>query len=381
MELQVKIGADQQKLQESIARMKEQFRNMNTSMGGSFAAAQSANSRYGNIMQSGAPAHGGFDKFQKELAELSPALGSAASGLAHLTAPLAAVAATLGLMGTAIHEIVGAMKQSAMDLRTGRITGMSGMMARRWREAAGAAGVDEGSASMMVSRLNTQVGAFNMGDKTAQGLFGELGINPSEMSVDDLLMAVKQKMGGITDPAKRARLSKGLMGRGAFESTELLSKLEFAGDADTGYGAAMADAAAGVKAMKKKKRVFEEMFEEFFTRAAGAAMTVLGISKRPGELKSGIAGAEEDTHAEKEEKAKSAARVVLETIKLGNKAKKEGGDNGKSPFAFNADSMAQAGLFTGSALLFNPNLTVQRDQLEVLKRIDDNTKRTRSIFQ
>jgi hypothetical protein len=41
--------------------------------------------------------------------------------------------------------------------------------------------------------------------------------------------------------------------------------------------------------------------------------------------------------------------------------------------AFQADQMAQAGLYSGSSLLFNPNLTIQQQQLDALQQISNNT--------
>lgn len=61
-------------------------------------------------------------------------------------------------------------------------------------------------------------------------------------------------------------------------------------------------------------------------------------------------------------------------------AKKQRDSKGSSPFAFSADQLAQAGLFTGSALLMNPNLTVAREQLDVLRKIEANTANSKSPF-
>jgi hypothetical protein len=385
MELIVKIGADQQGLQQTIERLKSQFKNMNTSMPGSWGGQQQAQSRYGNIFNSTA-GNSNFDKFKEDLNKLSPAVGGVVEKLSGLIGPIAGVSAVLGVMGAAVHGLVSSMQQANSDIRTGRVTGMSGLMSRRWRQAATAAGIDEGSAATMVSKLNTQVGAFNAGDSGAQKLFGELGINPSNMSVDDLLVSVKGKRGGMKDPAARARLSKGLFGKGAFESTELLAKLETPGLADT-EGIDMTKASAMAMKWKKLKRGVSDAAEMIITKAAAAVYDLTGGEKLS-TLSSGIAGAEDAVSIEAKA-AKPAGRSKLETVyrwrdgSVHNtrepKDKMTGGQS-SNPGMFENDSLSRAGLFTGSSLLFNPNFTVFRDQLEVLRKIEAHTARARSPF-
>lgn len=95
-------------------------------------------------------------------------------------------------------------------------------------------------------------------------------------------------------------------------------------------------------------------------------------------LESGIAGAEDVFDPEeKEKKEKKDNRPTLFRVtKDSLKTSKESSD----PYAFKADMLAQAGLFAGSSLLFNPNLTVQREQLEVLRSIDRPVAGMKSPF-
>lgn len=374
MELIVKIGADQQGLRDTIERIKTQFKNMNTSMPSAWAGNQAGMSRYGSILQTASSSSSALSGV--------PVIGALAEKFTGLLGPIGLVGTALGGMATAVHQLGSAISNAAADMRTGRITGMSGLMARRWRQAGNAAGVDEGAGMGMVNKLNANVGAFNAGDSAAQTLFDELGINPSGMSTDDLLVAIKGKIGAMQDPAQRARLSKGLFGRGGFEVTEVLSKLKVPGLADT-EGGDMAAASGIKKWWKSLNRRLSETVEEVFTKAAGALgksrlAHVLGI--KPGEeLKSGVAGqefadilataleGETPEERDKRHKAWAAGKTVIKAMKPSNER-----DNG---VAFNADQLAQAGLFAGSSLLMNPNLTIQVQQLEVLRRIEGNTSR------
>jgi hypothetical protein len=43
--------------------------------------------------------------------------------------------------------------------------------------------------------------------------------------------------------------------------------------------------------------------------------------------------------------------------------------------SFAADSLAQAGLFAGSSLLYNPTFNIEQQQLNVLENINKNTAR------
>ena len=127
-----------------------------------------------------------------------------------------------------------------------------------------------------------------------------------------------------------------------------------------------------------------------FTKAAGTLAksrlaAFLGI--KPGqELQSGVAGEEfgdvktevaaSETAEEKEKRyrAWAAGKTTIKKRKPMTEAR-------NSPIGFQADQLAQAGLFAGSSLLMNPNMTVMRDQLEVLRKIESNTGKMKGIFQ
>lgn len=379
MELIVKIGADQQGLAQTLDRIKTQFQNMNTSAPASWSPQFAAMNQYGNIMQS-ADATRGFAAFKQSLSEISPGLGGLAEKLSHVAGPVGLLTAALGGLALAAHAALEKINQSAMLSRQSRITGASAGMLKNIEHAANLAGIEPDAAFMAINRLNAQVGAFNAGDDSAQKLFGELGINPSGQTVDALLTQVKGKFAGMDDPAKRARLSKGLFGRGGFEMTELFSKLhaENAGlnSDDIEQLAAVKKGVKGWWAGKMKT------LDEAFTTVLAVATRAYGLGKnaRTGEF-SQTAGLEESV----EKAAKDVAEKPYDFFRhpslrvIDNRAKKTAGAEAEKTNAFDPDQLARAGLFAGSALLFNPAMNVEQQQLEVLRRIEANTDKN-SIF-
>lgn len=239
----------------------------------------------------------------------------------------------------------------------------------------------------MVSKLQATVGGFNAGDSGAQKVFGEIGVNPSGMATDDLLVELKKKFAVMKDPAMRARLAKGLFGKGGFEVTELLSKLEAPGAADT-EGMDMAAAAGLKKWWKTIKRNAGDAAEMLFTKAAAVVANSrlaswLGV--KPGkELESGIAG-EEESRPEKELPAakprdlkvvRAKRNTVLDDL-LDEASRNQVAET--KDRRFEADAMAKAGLYQGSALMFNPSFNVEQEQLEVLREINGKINKN-SLF-
>ncbi len=379
MELIVKIGADQQNLQATVDRMKTQFKNMNLSLPMGWQAQSAARQQYGGILSAAAPSHGGFMDAVKGI----PVIGHLAEKFEGLIGPVSLVSAGMGLLAAQIHGIGNAISQASADLRAARITGMSGLMARRWRQAGEAAGVEGGDG--MVSKLQATVGAFNAGDGGAQKLFGEIGVNPSGLATDDLLVELKKKFAVMKDPAMRARLAKGLFGKGGFEVTELLAKLEAPGAADT-EGMDMAAAAGLKKWWKTIKRNAGDAAETLFTKAAAVVANSrlagwLGV--KPGkELESGVAGEQDEPlkeEARREEKRRDLKvdRSAIERKRARDRLLDEASDNQVAETKdrrFEADAMARAGLYQGSSMLFNPSFNVEQEQLEVLREINGKMK-------
>ena len=391
MELIVKIGADQQALSDTIQRMKENFKAMNSSgnMPGSWSSVSS--SPYGNILKS-ASADGGFEKFKSELSELSPVLGGIAGKVTHLLGPLAALAAGIGGLGAIASSVGNKISEAAALSRQSRITGASAGMLKTFGRAAELGGMDKESAFTALNRLNAQAGAFNQGDAEAQKLFGELGIDPSGQKVDDVLIQIKNQFKGITDPAKRARLSKGLFGRGGFEMSEVFGKMDMAQSGYVTEGRDIEDIAAMKKNSKKFFNSVNMMFDELTTRVTAVISRGAGLSKgsRKGELSQTI-GEEVEVEVKKAIEKQKIDAVVgggkLETLYRwrdgsmhSSREPKEKVESDKMA-GFQADAMQQAGLFTGSSLLFNPDMGIQQMQLDALNAIRDNTYGMKGSFE
>lgn len=382
MELIVKIGADQQGLRDTVEKLKSQFKNMNTSAPSSWSGSMAAMDRYGSIMQS-RNIDSTFKEFTAGLSKISPAAGALVEKFGSMAGPIGMVGTALAGLALIVKNTGSAIALAASDTRTARITGMSPIMARRMRQATSAAGVDEGAGTMMVNRLNAQVGAFNSGEESAKKLFDELGINPSEMSVDDLLKAVQVKFGEMKDPAKRARMSRGLFGRGGFEAGEVFSKMKAPNIIDEIIeGESLADASALKKWWKKIGRAFEEGKEEAFLHIAAIVgrsrgMRALGV-KPERRMESQVSGEEfiEPPKPKDPEKPVKVEIVKNKAEKLSDEQKLE-----SKPMSFQADALAQAGLFAGSSLLFNPTFTIEMEQLQVLRKIEAHAARETGIFR
>lgn len=370
MELIVKIGADQQGLQDTITRLKDQFRTMNTSAPAAWSPHFSGMNQYGNIMRS-ASAQGGFASSLSGI----PIIGELSSKFTGLLGPLGLATAAFSGVAVAARSAINQFNEAYALSRQSRITGASSGMLDSVSLAAKIAGIDEASAFTSINKLNQQVGAANSGGKEAKQLFDDLGINPSGMSVDDLLIAIKGKFSGINDPAKRANLSKGLFGRGRFEMSELLANLD---TGSTGLESADIETIAVVKKQAKswwerQKDMVRDNFREVI--ALGLKSVGLGKGARSGDFteRSGAEFVEAvapelgETFAERRARFNKWAAGATKT--------KSAKSQDEKPFSFQADSLAQAGLFAGSSLLFNPNMTIQQEQLNALQAIRANTER------
>lgn len=375
MEFIVKIGADQQGLNDTLQRITTQFKNMNTSMPTTWGAQQSAFNQYGNIMKT-ASDQSGFQKFQQQLAEINPGIGSLAGKIGELAGPIGLVTTAVGTFGLLAKATLNQLNEAYELSRQSRITGASAGMLDNVKLASAISGVEVGNA---LNVLNAQAGAFNAGDKGAQDLFNEIGINPSGKSVDEVLRQMKGKFAGITDPAKRARLAKGLFGKSGYEMGELLDNLDVGNTMlDSADIETLASIKKGVKGWwERVKDNVSDAFREYL--AVTARGFGLGKNARRGEFSQTI-GEEVELPA-KPGKPFKLEQPELKTLYLWSdgtrRDKPEPKDKtvreDKSFSAFQADQMAQAGLYSGSSLLFNPNLTIQQQQLDALQQISNNT--------
>jgi hypothetical protein len=367
MEFVVKLTGDQTGLKDTVRRMVEDFQRTNVSMPVSWQPHQAAMSRYGNIL-SAPNATGGLEKFTSALSEISPGLGNLAGRLVGLAGPIGLVTTAVGGFVLAAKSVIGQLNEAAALARAARITGASAGMLDEFNLAASKSGMEPNAAISAISRLNSQVGAFNAGDQGAQKLFGELGINPSGMSVDKLLVELKGKFAGMNDPAARARAAKGLFGRGGFEMSELLTELNpaRAGSLDSDDIETLGAARQGVRRWWEN---FKDGVSDQFREVIALAATGLGLARRrTGD--SQIAG-DEFTEPAAAAAAREFSKVPnLTTVKMPRR-KGEKSD----ALSFAADSLAQAGLFAGSSLLYNPTFNIEQQQLNVLENINKNTAR------
>ena len=432
MELIVKIGGDQQGLKDTVDKMVKEFKTANVSMPVSWQPHQNAMQQYGGILQSATGSGGGFSKFKDELSEISPALGGFAGKIAGLAGPLALVGAAFGAASLAVKTGIDTVKEAMATAREARITGLSATMVKNVQSVGGE------DSMMMIKRFMASAGGFLAGDKSAKEAFGELGVNPEGMTSDALLTAVKKSFAGMTDPAKRNRIAKELFGRGSFDVTEMLSKLNT--ESDSLENADVQRLAQVGGKWKKAWRTFSREAEKTRTELTSALASGLGAGEGGQSLESqqiGMGGeadvarkkaAEDAVKAEAEYKKAAFARLDP-SMKLGylmnntlpeaqarlaamrpgtaerfgalneveqaqhdireleaellkaRQKKPEKETREEKPLSFQADALAQAGLFSGSSLLFNPNFTIQQEQLNVLREINTNIGSKRSLFE
>ena len=105
--------------------------------------------------------------------------------------------------------------------------------------------------------------------------------------------------------------------------------------------------------------------QKLMTEAANAEIAFLNAQEKKQDL------------ADQTRKAQQA--VIDKDIR--KRAKDSASDEGGKPMSFQADALAQAGLFAGSSLLFNPTFTIEMEQLEVLRRIEAHAARETGIFR
>ena len=391
MELIVKIGADQQGLSDTINRITQQFKTMNTSMPQAWGAQSAAVKQYGSVVQASA-ATGGMDKLAETIGKISPVAGELMGKFSGMLGPIGALSAGLGALAGLATAAGNKMVEASALSRQSRITGASAGMLKTFGRAAELAGVDKDSAFNAINRFNAKAGAFNQGDAEAQKLFGELGINPSGQNVDDTLMQVKQQFAGITDPAKRARLSKGLFGRGGFEMSETFSKMDSARSGNFSEGRDIEDIAA---ARKKPKLFFNKvgiMFDDITTMFTADVVRMLGMNKgaRKGNT---ISGGASQTIGEEADSTVSLndTKQKLDAVAGGGrltknykwkdgsihdtKEPKERFKQDRQSMPFDFDAMGQVGLFTGSSLAYSGGNDTAQQQIDLLTGIRDNTAR------
>jgi len=380
MEFIVKIGADQQGLNDTLQRITTQFKTMNTNMPASWLPQQSAVNQYGNIFKSSSDLSG-LQKFTQGLSEINPGLGALAEKLSGVAGPIGLLSVACGGLALAVKGTIDQINEAYQLSRQSRITGASAGMLDNVKLAESISGVDFSGG---LNFLNSKAGAFNAGDKDAVELFNEIGVNPSGQSVDAVLAQLKGKFAGINDPAKRARLSKGLFGKSGYETSEFLSNLDIS-------NTAMFES-ADIETLAKVKKDVKNWWERFKDNVSDASREVLAVTFRGLGLGRGARRGEfTETIGEAEAAAVKAGKPFkleqpeLKTLYLWSdgskrdrpepKDKKSSSSIEDKTLMFQADSMAQAGLFTGSSLLLNPNFSIQQEQLAALQAIRSNTER------
>ena len=94
--------------------------------------------------------------------------------------------------------------------------------------AAGLSGVSSDKVSESLSFLSRSLNAARTGSKEAAQTFAEIGISPSQIqsfaTTKDALAAVSDRIAGIQDPVKKQAMTMAMLGRGAGQMTEWLSK-------------------------------------------------------------------------------------------------------------------------------------------------------------
>lgn len=380
MEFIVKIGADQQGLNDTLQRITTQFKTMNTNMPASWLPQQSAVNQYGNIFKSSSDLSG-LQKFTQGLSEINPGLGALAEKLSGVAGPIGLLSVACGGLALAVKGTIDQINEAYQLSRQSRITGASAGMLDNVKLAESISGVDFSGG---LNFLNSKAGAFNAGDKDAVELFNEIGVNPSGQSVDAVLAQLKGKFAGINDPAKRARLSKGLFGKSGYETSEFLSNL------DTGNTMFESQ---DIETLANVKKGVVNWWERFKDNVSDASREVLagtfrglGLGKGARRMNFSETIGEAEAAAVKEGKPFKLDQPDLKTLYLWSDGTKrdrpEPKDKGEGLSAiedktlmFQADQMAQAGLFTGSSLLMNPNFSVQQEQLAALQAIRANTEK------
>jgi len=425
MELIVKLGADQQGLKDTIERIHKEFKSSNVSIPASWAPSVSAAQNYGGIMRSAPAGGGGFAQFKSELTELSPILGGFASKIGSLAGPIGLVSAAIGAASYVFKTAADKLNEAKDIARESRISGLSGSMVKHLRYAGERSTIGAEEARDMVNKMNVSAGEFIAGNPEAMKLWAELGINPSGMTGDEVLMALKKRFTGIEDPATRARLSKAVFGKGAYGAQEVLTRLEgpnmwenqnladlanrskaqngpwnkFKHDLDVGVteitalalgksGGPSLDAQvigelenqdvlrkraeATVQAEAEyRKKAYQRLSPEmklYQLQSAEIPAAQIAYNKQSG------GNAEFWITKNRLEELGSEARLLQQEIDLKKKEKtpKDKTDTWDKQILFQADMLAQAGLFAGSSLLYNPAGNVQERQLAVLERIEGN---------
>lgn len=127
----------------------------------------------------------------------------------------------------------------------------------------------------------------------------------------------------------------------------------------------MADLKAGKVKTRSGGELGQNERQKLMTEAANAEIAFLNAQDKRQDL------ADQTRKAQQAAIDKEARKPVRESS----------GDEKGKPMSFQADALAQAALFSGSSLLFNPTFTIEQEQLDVLRRIEAHAARETGIFR
>lgn len=316
MELIVKIGADQQGLADTITRIKTQFNNMNTSAPESWAGARGGSGR-GAIMK--------LSRGQQEYLDQQD--DEAGGGLSKYTGKAIVKKSTKYLKGLLFAEIAN-LAVEALD-----VLGKS-----FWEKVYGA---DEAT----IARIEE---AHKRMHATILGL---------RISREDLKSRIHEMIIQNASPEVRKDLLKK-------DKEEADAKFNAAQEKFNAARTDLQDAQSGKirKGVEERKLTADERgeyimaFADAETKMLQARLKQFEAANRYSQALTAAVKSEIDNKPKESQKEKAEGRE-------------------DKNLSFHADSLAQAGLFAGSSLLFNPNFTVQNQQLEVLQAIKSNTDR------
>lgn len=300
MELIYKIGADQQNLQQTVARMKEQFRTMNMSTPVSWAPNNAYRSQYGRIMTADAGAEdagGGF--FGK--AGLKRLFGVSLKGGA-------LVAAT-----AYFEKFADWLSQKFSDQFWENIYGINDAMTQRVQQSL---------------------------DTLKKSVASVIELRAKAQEADD-----RHEINGLTPDSKVEVLERRLAA--ARKETEAAQK-------EYDYRVQAARASTGLNG--KPLSAAQQM--EVTADQARAEQGLIKARLKKDDITEALRAAFDES-----------IQAHLKDKPARDKSADKTGERGE---AFRADAMAQAGLFTGSSLLANPSLTLEQQQLDVLRQINEN---------
>lgn len=310
MELIVKIGADQQGLQQTITRMKTQFETMNVSTPAGWATPRP-----------GTPAtlSAGQRQF---LAQQEAAAGDSLSG---------AASAAIIKKGTSL--LKGILFAELTSLAAGALDMLG---TKFWEKVYGADAATNARILAAHKKMTTAI-------RDLLQSRAEFGTLSEESRLNQATPENRRAILAQRDVENRAAVRKAQK-----EFEEARTDVETA----TGLNGKPLDALQR-RALTLEMAAAEERLNEARTKQL----------KNQNEL------------------VKANDEVMKQEIAARDEKKKQAIEANELPgrTGFESDQLARAGLFAGSALLFNPGMNVEVQQLEVLRRIEANTDKN-SMF-